>query len=90
MILFVPIGLLILSNLYFGAQHLSLYQRGKINTTRRFSLKIINGVLAGDIDEQERKKLTTVKRLYIVYLILFYATIACAAIEVYIAAITRK
>ncbi len=54
------------------------------------SLKILNGILSDNIDEEERKRLITVKTLYIIYLIVFYSTITCAIIKVYIAATTGK
>jgi len=87
MILFFGLfGIIAFSNLYFGSQSLWLYQSGRINITKRFSLKIINYAIKKESDPLIIRKLINIKKVYIVYLIIFYTSVFYAFFKVYMAA----
>jgi len=88
-LLFILSGVLAISSLCIGSVSLKLYQSGIINTTKRLSLKIINSAISKEIKDDERKKLISIKRFYVIYLLIFYGVIIYALVEVYIAATTK-
>ncbi|CAN5283757.1 hypothetical protein BH09BAC6_BH09BAC6_10520 [soil metagenome] len=85
MILFGLFGLTVLLSLYLASQNAWLYQTGIVKTTKRLSLKIINDALKKEIDLVLLKKIKYIKRVYIVYLLLFYLSIFLAILKIYMA-----
>ncbi|SEP27058.1 hypothetical protein [Mucilaginibacter sp. OK283] len=87
MILFALFGLLALLSIYVGVKQNDLYRSCIINTTKRLSLKIINDALAKPLSDGDKQEVNYVKRVYIVYLVVFYCSVSYALFEVYRAAI---
>jgi len=60
-------------SIYIGfAQH-SLWSRGVYNSNQRFSYKRIKSAIAVAKDQEQVNELNKAKRIYTVYLILFYS-----------------
>jgi hypothetical protein len=90
MILFILFSAFGISSLYIGSASLKLYQSGITNTTKRLFLKIINNAMSKEINDEDRKKLMSMKRFYLIHLLLFYGAMIYAFIEIYIAATTKS
>ena len=86
MVFFALFGLSALLSLYFGSQSLRLYQSGTVNTHKRISWKILNDAIKKESNIIVLKKLTFLKYLYVVYLLMFYFSIFWAILKIYVAA----
>lgn len=74
------------ANLYWGTQSSWLFQSGRINTTQKLSLKIIDLALKKETDPLIITKLTRMRKAFILYLIVFYTLVILAIFLVYLAA----
>ena len=72
-------GFIVAFNLYIGYRYARLNQFGVLNSNRKISLKILNSHLATN---NGNKDIINLKRLYIVYLILFYLSVISAIVAV--------
>jgi hypothetical protein len=69
-------GILIIFNFALGRIHLNLYMRGIYNSDKRFSFKRLNQCIGNTRDEHIKIFLIKIKKLFIVYLIVFYLEIS--------------
>jgi hypothetical protein len=72
---------------YIAAKQADFYRLYITDTTNQLSFKILNNALAKPLVDKTRREVLFVKRVYTVYVILFYCCIGYALFEIYRSAI---